>query len=153
MSERHEQARRLRLDLFAYREICAVAEQALGPVGNDADTARALAALKGFALYFRDVSYQLLRYADFEPFERFASIVQESEVQPTGASRTRLAEDCKVFGAMVEKTFHAVSRREEIAREPFDQYEGQKLSDRFLKAPANSPAAAAAPAMEPPKTG
>lgn len=143
-SERHEQARRLRLDLFAYREVCAVAEQALAAGGGEAEAARALAALKAFALYFRDVSYQLLRYADFEPFERFAAIVQEPDALPAGPARARLAEDCRVFGAMAEKTFGAVCRREEIAREPFDQAEGKRLAERFLKdapaAPAPAPA-------------
>ena len=130
--DRHEQARRLRLDLFAYREICAFSERALAAMAPEADTARAVAALKAFTQYFRDVSCQLLRYADFEPFERFGSIVQEVEPSCSGPARARFAEDCRTFGAVVEKTFGAVTRREEAKREPFDTVEGHSLAQRFL---------------------
>ncbi len=130
-AERRDQAHRLRLDLYAYRELCLAAEKVLG---SDAVRApEALVSLHGFVAYFRDVSYQLLRYADFEPFERFAAIVHETDRLPDSqAQRDRLAEDCRVFGQQAERTFTAVSRREELADHPFDLAEGQALADRFL---------------------
>lgn len=133
-SERREQARRLRLDLFAYRQVCGFAENAL-PGDHEVDAARALSALHGFAAYFRDVSYQLLRYSDFEPFDRFAAIVAETDKLPSGpVQRQRLAQDCKLFGAVLDRTFSAVGRREDLADVPFEDAESRKLADRYLAA-------------------
>ncbi|MBI5545687.1 MAG: hypothetical protein HY901_17505, partial [Deltaproteobacteria bacterium] len=130
--ERREQARRLRLDLFAFREVCQWAEQALTK-GAPVDAMRAIDALKAFALYFRDVSYQLLRYGDYESFDRFTAIVTETDGVPSGPSqRQRLAEDCRVFTGVLDRTFTSVSRREDLGAFPFDVGEGRRLAERFL---------------------
>ena len=131
-AERREQAKRLRLDLYAYRNVCQFAETAL-VTPDDKVARRGLAALHGFCSYFRDVSYQLLRYGDFEPFERFAAIVQETEELPDGpVQRARLSQDCRLFSAVLEKTFVAVGRRDDLAEIPFEPKEAQSLAERFL---------------------
>jgi hypothetical protein len=129
--ERREQARRLRQDLYAYRDVCIFAQSAL--VQPEAEQARkGLAALHAYVAYFRDVSYQLLRYGDFEPFERFAAIINETDKLPEGpVQRARLAQDCRVFAAVVERTFVAVGRREDIAEVPFEPSEAKRLAAKF----------------------
>ncbi|MGI5862681.1 MAG: hypothetical protein ACOX6T_11570 [Myxococcales bacterium] len=130
---RVEQSRRLRLDLFAYREVCHWAGQVFAK-GSAEQCERALAQLKVFVAYFRDVSYQLLRYGDYDPFDRFAAIINETRSAPTGeARRNRLVEDCRVFTEMLERTFAAVSRRGDLAKLPFDAQEGRALACRYTQ--------------------
>ncbi|MFN7133530.1 MAG: hypothetical protein ACK4N5_15745 [Myxococcales bacterium] len=132
---RKVQAHRLRTDLFAFREVCREAERVL--TSDDARAAeRAVAALKAFVAYFRDVSYQLLRYSDFDPFDRFTAIVNETPAVPPGpAQRLRLSDDCRLFIEVLDRTFVAVSRREDLANDPFSPREGQQLAARFLQDP------------------
>ncbi len=133
---RREQARRLRLDLFAFREVCQHASRSV--LGSDrAKAEKAFQSLKEFVAYFRDVSYQLLRYSDFEPFDRFTAIVAETDQLPEGpVQRQRLADDFKVFTEVLDRTFTAINRREDVQQLPFEILEGRKLVERFLSAAA-----------------
>jgi len=132
-TERIEQARRLRLDLFAFRDLCHWAGPAIGQ--NAGDAPAALRSLRSFVAYFRDVSYQLLRYGDYEPFDKFSAIVEETEVVPSGPSqRQRLADDCRVFTETLERLFSAIGRREDLTKVPFDDAEGRALVERFKAA-------------------
>lgn len=130
---RKVQAHRLRTDLFAFREVCREAEQWL--VSGEPDRAeRAIAALKAYVAYFRDVSYQLLRYSDFDPYDRFTAIINETPARPAGpAQLLRLADDCRTFTEVLDRTFTAVSRREALAEDPFSPREGTALASRFLQ--------------------
>jgi hypothetical protein len=74
---RLEQARRLRTDLWAFREICHRAERA-ALRGSSDEVERAVGALRKFVGYFKDVSYQLLRYGDYDPFDRFINILNDN---------------------------------------------------------------------------
>jgi hypothetical protein len=130
-SERREQAQRLRLDLFAFRDICQAAAETLDQAALPG-TDRALEAMKAYVGYFRDVSYQLLRYGDYEAFDRFAAIVAETDAWPMGPlQRHRLAGDCRLFVSVLDRTFAAVGRRGDLAQVPFDAEEGRRLARRF----------------------
>jgi hypothetical protein len=125
---RLEQARRLRTDLWAFREICHRAERA-ALRGSSDEVERAVGALRKFVGYFKDVSYQLLRYGDYEPFDRFINIL--NELEPGRLSqvkgRRQLTHDCRAFGEVLAKTFGMVSKREEIDKLPFDDAEGKAV--------------------------
>lgn len=128
-----EMAQRLRRDLWAFAELCRQADGALR-VGEETDREESLWALRAFIGFFYDVSYQLLRYHDFEAFDRFAAIVLETERPPEGpAALHRLAMDVRMFTQTVEATFAAVSRRADLTTRSFDQAEAEALLARFRR--------------------
>jgi hypothetical protein len=125
-------AQRLRKDLWVFGQLCRATETALRSEEVPAAEA-ALAALKSFLGYFQDVSYQLLRYSDYEPFDRFAALLLELPWPPEGPGiRNRLAEDLQHFTPTLESTFASVSRRVLLQGRSFDRKEAEALRDRFL---------------------
>jgi hypothetical protein len=129
-------ALRLRKDLWVYAQLCRTAETHLR--AEDVPAAeRALDALKAFLDYFHAGGYQLLRYADYDAFDRFTALLVELPWPPEGPGiRTRLAEDLRRFVQTLETTFHAVSRRTLLQGRGFDRQEAEALRDRFLTAPS-----------------
>jgi hypothetical protein len=131
---RREQAHRLRQDLWAFREICRRNER-FALRGSLEDLDRSLRALRRFVAYFRDVSYQLLRYADFEPFDRFIQILNEVDSHRFNLPRARrqFMEDCRTFSEVLSHTFAAVSKREELATVPFDENAARSVLAQFAQ--------------------
>jgi hypothetical protein len=129
---RQEQARRLRQDLWAFREVCRRVERT-AQRGSTEETEGALRGLRRFLAYFHDVSYQLLRYGDYGPFDRFIQIVQEADVARLGQPRVRrqLRDDCRAFGEVLAQTFAAVSKREELGGQPFVEAEANKVIEEL----------------------
>ena len=123
---------RLRLELWVFAELCRHVEHCLGePPGPDAV---ALEGLVAFVHHFHDGAYQLLRYGDFEPFDRFCGLLLELDGVPEGPSaRARLADDCRQFGQIAETMFAAVSRRAELAATRFDLHQAEALLARFKR--------------------
>jgi hypothetical protein len=132
---RREQAKRLRADLWCFREVCHHTES-LATKDEGDEFERAIRELRRFLSYFRDVSYQLLRYGDYEPFDRFISILAEVDVAEIGKvrqqrARRQLAADFQAFGEVLNRIFGAVSRREELAGTPFDEKEGRRILEQL----------------------
>lgn len=130
-----EAALRLRKDLWVYAQLCRAAESHLR--AEDVPAAeRVLDALKGFLGYFHDGSYQLLRYGDYDAFDRFTSLLVELPWPPEGPGiRARLGEDLRRFIQTLESTFHSVSRRTHLQGRGFDRQDAEALRDRFLTPP------------------
>jgi hypothetical protein len=127
-----ESAERLRRDLWVFSQLCRAAE---GHLRNDnVPSAEAvISSIVAFLGYFQDVSYQLLRYVDYEAFDRFSALLTELPWPPEGpAVRTRLIEDLRGFSLVLENTFAAVSRRAQLRGFNFDREEAERLRDRFL---------------------
>ncbi|HET9450921.1 MAG TPA: hypothetical protein VFO83_08575 [Aggregicoccus sp.] len=141
-----ERAHRLRQDLWVFAQLCRATEAALRrndsePAGAQSAASRRadahLAALGRFLADFHAVSYQLLRYGDFEPFDRFAALLTELPWPPEGPGMSqRLAEDLRLFGKVLESTFRAVSRRALLRDRAFERAEAEALRDRYLPPPA-----------------
>lgn len=130
-----EMALRLRKDLWVFGQLCRATEHAL--TGESLPAAEAaLSALKSYFGYFQEVSYQLLRYSDYEPFDRFTALLMELPWPPEGPSiRQRLIEDLRRFSQTLESTFASVSRRVLLRGRTFDRPEAEALRDRFLAPP------------------
>ncbi|MBM7117742.1 hypothetical protein I3V78_29790 [Archangium primigenium] len=127
-----ECASRLRKDLWVFSQLCRAAE---GHLRNDDVPASesAISSIVAFLGYFQDGSYQLLRYVDYEAFDRFSALLTELPWPPEGpAVRTRLIADLKGFSQTLEHTFAAVSRRAQLQGFHFDRIEAEALRDRFL---------------------
>ncbi|HUB08341.1 MAG TPA: hypothetical protein VMB50_15140 [Myxococcales bacterium] len=125
---RREQAKRLRADLFCFREVCRRAAKGAAR-GEGPELERSVQALQRFVSYFRDVSYQLLRYGDYEPFDGFISILRDLDPARLRQPRIRrqLGEDCQAFEEVVSRIFSAVNKREELARVPFEESEARAI--------------------------
>ena len=94
-----------------------------------------ISSIVAFLGYFQDGSYQLLRYVDYEAFDRFSALLTELPWPPEGpAMRTRLIEDLRGFSMVLENTFAAVSRRAQLRGFTFDRADAELLRDRFLAA-------------------
>jgi hypothetical protein len=129
-------AQRLRKDLWVFGQLCRATEHALRSEDSTA-AETALGAFKSFLLYFQDVGYQLLRYSDHEPFDRFAGLLVELPWPPEGPGiRHRLSEDLRQFLPTLESAFTTVSRRVLLQGRAFDRKDAEALRDRFL-APAS----------------
>jgi hypothetical protein len=129
-----EAAERLRKDLWVFSQLCRAAE---GHLRNDDVVAAeaVISSIVAFLGYFQDGSYQLLRYVDYEAFDRFSALLTELPWPPEGpAVRTRLIEDLRAFSMVLENTFAAVSRRAQLRGFNFDRAEAELLRDRFLAA-------------------
>jgi hypothetical protein len=127
-----ESAERLRRDLWVFSQLCRAAE---GNLRNDNVPAAeaVISSIVAFLGYFQDGSYQLLRYVDYEAFDRFSALLTELPWPPEGpAVRTRLIEDLRGFSQVLENTFAAVSRRAQLRGFSFDREEAERLRDRFL---------------------
>jgi hypothetical protein len=125
-------AQRLRKDLWVFGQLCRATETALRSEDVPAAEA-ALSAFKSYLGYFQDVSYQLLRYSDYEPFDRFCALLVELPWPPEGPGiRHRLAEDLRQFTPTLESTFTSVSRRVLLQGRAFDRKDAEALRDRFL---------------------
>ncbi|HYO54426.1 hypothetical protein [Archangium sp.] len=129
-----EAAERLRKDLWVFAQLCRAAEGHLR--NDDVQSAEAvISSIVAFLGYFQDGSYQLLRYVDYEAFDRFSALLTELPWPPEGpAVRTRLIEDLRGFSMVLENTFAAVSRRAQLRGFNFDRAEAELLRDRFLAA-------------------
>jgi hypothetical protein len=123
---RREQARRVQLDLHVFREMCLLAAEALGR-GDDS----ALFKLRLFLGYFRDVSYQLLRFGDYGPFDAFIDFMVHAEMPVEGRAQDHLSEVCIQFAGTVDGTLTLVNRREELAGKTVDPVQVQQLIGRF----------------------
>lgn len=111
---------RLRKDLHLFAALAQWASVQL--TSNDpAQTEEALSALQAFIEYFHDVSYQLLRYGDYEAVDRFAAVALELDARDLGpAAAQRFANDCRLFAQVLDTMFAQVSRRAELRDRPFD---------------------------------
>lgn len=124
-------AERLRVDLWVLSELAKEVASALVSEEEAKQTAE-LEALRRFLQYFQDVSYQLLRYADFEPFDRFSAMLFEFDRAPSGpASRQRFADDCRHFANVVEATWAQVNRRAVLTGRKFDQKAARAVAAQF----------------------
>lgn len=131
-----EAAIRLRRDLWVFAQLCRTAENALR--SDDVPGAeQAIRAIEAFLGFFQDVSYQLLRYTDYDAFARFGALLTELPWPPEGPGiRLRLAEDIRQFCQTLEGTWAAVGRRAQLQGRTFDKKEAEALRDRFLSAAA-----------------
>ena len=84
-----ESAERLRRDLWVFSQLCRAAEGHLR--NEDVTSAEAvISSIVAFLGYFQDGSYQLLRYVDYEAFDRF-SRADPSRARDTGGAGLGLA--------------------------------------------------------------
>jgi hypothetical protein len=126
-----ETAERLRLDLWALAGLCEAGARTLRKPNRDKAEA-ALTAIRSYLQYFHAVSYQLLRYRDYEPMDRFAALVGETESVPdTEAHRARLADDLHQFSEVAKALSAEVARRVDLAGVPLDRAEVKALVARF----------------------
>lgn len=130
-----EVAQRLRKDLWVFVELCRSAEESFRGDGPEVEPGTALEAVRAFLEYFQDVSYQLLRYGDYETFDRFAALVAETEAVPLGPeARARFADDLRRFSQVAETTCSAVNRRSELIGKKFDRADAEALLGLFWAA-------------------
>ncbi len=131
-----ELSERLRTDLWAFSALAEAAARVFRKGGGRQATV-ALGAMHAFLRHFQGVSYQLLRYADYEPFDRFAQLLAETARVPEGqAPRERLADDLHLFAQMAQTVFAHVSRRSALDGRRFDARAARALMSRFRGAPA-----------------
>ena len=130
-------SRRLQRDIWMFRQILRAfvaktrGTEAVRDKWAGLDTFR---FVKTFVEYFRSMGYQLLRYSDYERFDKFMAQVDRLrdgdvlEVQRLGT----VVEECAAFYLFLEKMFDSISLRKELADEPFDTRDAARTLKLFI---------------------
>jgi hypothetical protein len=90
--------------------------------------------VREFVRYFRSMGYQLLRYSDYGQLDKFIHLMDRLkggdvlEVQRF----ENVVSSCEDFLAFLDKTFDAVSQRQELKDAPFDRKEAARTLKLFL---------------------
>lgn len=137
---RRETSMRLRRDLWIFRNLVERARDGLanaslgGPAAGDAS--RAVQYLKDFASYFRDVSYQLLRYGDQDPFDRFLDVVNSISggFAASPPRLKRLVDDLTTFEKLLARTLTSVEHRRDLVGVAFNEAEAQEAMQKYMVA-------------------
>ncbi|HZA51558.1 MAG TPA: hypothetical protein VE549_12515 [Myxococcaceae bacterium] len=126
-----EIAERLRLDLWALAGLCEAATRALRKPNRD-KAESALGAVRAYLQYFHGVSYQLLRYRDYDSLDRLAALVGETERVPDDEDqRAALADALHRFSEVARALSSEVARRADLSGVPLDRAEVKALVARF----------------------
>jgi hypothetical protein len=91
--------------------------------------------VREFVGYFRSMGYQLLRYSDYEAFDKFMDLVdrlREGDVLEVQRI-SNVIKSCEDFMSFLDQTFEAVGQREELVGVPFDKREAARTLKLFLK--------------------
>jgi hypothetical protein len=137
---RLENSLRLREDLWIYREILNYAELCLKADENSEHyrpPKNVVAMLRDFLIYFQNLSFTLLRYADLEPFEEFAryifNLYADCVEKKTGEVKVdELREKIHSFRIYVETTLSHVNNRAELRDVPFHIESAKELLEQFI---------------------
>lgn len=127
-----DRAQRLRKDLWVLSALCRQVDARLRGEDSSAAT-HGLEALRAYLEFFQDVSYQLLRYADFDAFDPLLLLVLEAPTLAGPAQRARLADDVRQLGRLAEATFTTVSRRAHLKASTFNRADAEALLARFAQ--------------------
>jgi hypothetical protein len=130
-------SRRLQRDIWMFRQILKAfmaktrGTEAVRDKWAGLDTFR---FVKTFVEYFRSMGYQLLRYSDYERFDKFMALVDRLrdgdvlEVQRLSS----VMEECEAFYLFLEKMFDSVNLRKELADESFDTRDAARTLKLFI---------------------
>ena len=128
---------RLRRDVWMFQQILrAFVAKAKGTVDATDQWAgmSTFRFVREFVKYFKSMGYQLLRYSDYERFDRFMSLVDRLrdgdvlEVQRL----SHVVAQCEDFNEFLTHMFEAVSRREELRDSEFDRRDAARTLKLFL---------------------
>ncbi|MBN2530630.1 MAG: hypothetical protein JXR76_29860 [Deltaproteobacteria bacterium] len=130
-------SKRLRRDIWMFRQILKAfvakirGTEAVRDRWVGLDTFR---FVKTFVEYFRSMGYQLLRYSDYDRFDKFMALVDRLrdgdalEVQRLSS----ILEECEAFYLFLDKMFDSVSLRKELKDEPFDSKDAARTLKLFI---------------------
>jgi len=135
-----ENSLRLREDLWIYREVLYYAELCLKADEKDENyrpPKRVIEMIRDFIIYFQNLSFTLLRYADLEPFDEFARYVFNLyedcvEKKIDEIKINELKEKIHSFRIYVETTLSHVNNRAELKDVPFHTESAKELLEQFI---------------------
>lgn len=133
-----EQSERLRRDIWMFRMVLrAFIEKTKGSylATDQWSQSASFRFVREFVGYFRSMGYQLLRYSDYAEFDKFMGLVdrlREGDVLEVQRLPNIIAA-CEDFMTFLDKTFEAVSLREELEAVPFDKKEAARTLKLFLR--------------------
>lgn len=132
-----EQSERLRRDIWMFQQILRAFIEKAESSAIAADQwagKNTFQFVREFVTYFRSMGYQLLRWADYEQFDRFLGLVdrlQEGDVLEVQRVEHVVAA-CRDFQTFLATTFDAVSDRQELRDKPFNRKEAAETLKLFL---------------------
>ncbi|MCP4603920.1 MAG: hypothetical protein GY847_25930 [Proteobacteria bacterium] len=132
------QSDRLRRDIWMFQQILrAFIEKAQTSAGaaDQWSGMNTFRFVREFVKYFRSMGYQLLRYTDYEQFDKFMRLVdrlREGDVLEVQRLE-RVVESCEDFKKFLKETFDSVSNRDELKNVPFDRKEAARTLKLFVK--------------------
>ncbi|NOZ24555.1 MAG: hypothetical protein GXO94_00435 [Nitrospirae bacterium] len=127
---RVEQSLRLRDDVYI---LCRFFEVFEGSMGDSGKSKKVFESLKDYMLYFESLSFRLLRYDDYEEFQRFFSEFMSlgpDMLDSHGAHK--VFEKAHKFRVYLETTLRLISQRAELRDKPIDEDRAQKVLHQYL---------------------
>jgi hypothetical protein len=91
--------------------------------------------VKTFVDYFRSMGYQLLRYSDYDRFDKFIALIDRlREGDALEVQRlSHVMEECESFYVYLDHMFEAVSQRRELEGVPFDAKDAARTLKLFIE--------------------
>ncbi len=132
------QSERLRRDIWMFQQVLRAFIEKAKSSASAADQWSGLNTfhfVREFVSYFRSMGYPLLRYTDYEQFDKFMRLVDRlREGDVLEVQRVEyIVDSCKDFQKFLGQTFDAVSNREELAGVPFDRKEAARTLKLFIR--------------------
>jgi len=129
---------RLRRDVWMFRQILKAfvaktkGAEIVGDRWAGLDTFR---YVKTFVDYFRSMGYQLLRYSDYDRFDKFIALIDRlREGDALEVQRlSHVMEECESFYVYLDHMFEAVSQRRELEGVPFDAKDAARTLKLFIE--------------------
>ncbi|MCP4679543.1 MAG: hypothetical protein GY854_29445 [Deltaproteobacteria bacterium] len=133
-----EQSERLRRDIWMFQQILRAFIEKATSSASAADKWSGINTfhfVREFVNYFRSMGYPLLRYTDYEQFDKFMRLVdrlREGDVLEVQRVEN-VVDSCKDFQKFLGNTFNSVGQREELKGIPFDRKEAARTLKLFVK--------------------
>lgn len=133
---RIEQSLRLREDIWIMYQLVTKFETAINsPKPNPVLIKKSFNALQEFIIYFKNLSYNLLRVSDLEDFNKFFQQIDDylEEDLENQLKIDELKKLLHLFSIFLSTTLSHINNRQELKNKPVDEEHAQQIMQQFLK--------------------
>jgi hypothetical protein len=132
---RYQESLRLREDLWLFSEVLKFITEGISGPWKPEEKRLAYRGLLDFLTYFENLSYQLVRYWDREPFEHFCREMRALRDEPfTDEARCQdVAGNFECFRVFIVTILGLVNQRASLRVQPLDEVRARRALRQFLR--------------------
>jgi len=131
-----EQSLRLREDIWILYQLTALMEQSLNRTEiNHSRIKKDFNSLNDFIVYFKNLSYNLLRVSDLDDFNKFLGQIEEySEIDLENPMKIEeFKKIIHLFNIFLSTTLSHINNRQELKNHPVDEKHAREIMQQFLR--------------------